>query len=103
MVTHMRVTSLGFIALQLLLLLTTGCSGSTSDSLAAVGERRDALAAASVFSWDGGQQTPATLSYVPDANYDANYCELWVNGFGKGNFVNGGYTEDWLEAYLSVP
>jgi hypothetical protein len=56
-----------------------------------------------IWRWDGGNQLPESLAYVPSANYDANNCELWVNGFGKGNFANGGFTNDWLEAYISVP
>src|SRR6187551_2912762 len=38
-----------------------------------------------------------------DFNADADFCELWVNGFGRGSFTNGGYSTNWLEAYVSVP
>jgi hypothetical protein len=63
----------------------------------------DAEDSLSIYRWDNGQQTPTTLPYSPAADFDANHCELWVNGFGNGNFANGGFTENWLEGYVSAP
>jgi hypothetical protein len=55
------------------------------------------------FDWEGPTNVfPATLEPA-DANFDANHCELWVNGFGRGSFSNGGASATWLEAYVSVP
>jgi hypothetical protein len=88
-------------ATLLLLLPLAGCSPAP-DSVA-VADQSEAVESTAVFRWDGGQQLPATLGYTPTANYDANNCELWVNGLGNGNFENGGFTENWLETYVSVP
>src|SRR5689334_14832573 len=50
-----------------------------------------------IYRWSSATNVvPATLPSVA-ANYSANHCELWVNGFGRGDFANGGYTQKWLE------
>jgi hypothetical protein len=56
-----------------------------------------------VRSWDGPTNVfPAELPEV-SANFDANHCELFVNGLGRGNFSNGGASASWIEAWVSVP
>ncbi|MGZ4273210.1 MAG: hypothetical protein ACXVRP_05540 [Solirubrobacteraceae bacterium] len=88
-----------------------GCSvaprSSAAQSVAesAAGERARATeAGAAVFTWNDALNVfPASLSYTPGHEYDANFCELFVNGFGQGNSSNDGATVNWLEAYLSVP
>ncbi len=56
------------------------------------------------FEWqDVNNVFPTRPAYRVDANYDASYCELWVNGFGRGSFTNGGTTVSWIEAYISAP
>lgn len=80
-----------------------GCGAAAPPGAAetAAAEQGDAVA---VFTWNDALDVfPATLGYTPGHDYDADYCELFVNGFGAGNFANGGATVDWLEAYLSVP
>lgn len=54
-----------------------------------------------VESWTtiyGGQ--PSCTAYAVDEQYDANNCEFWVSGFGKGHEAHYGIPFDWLEAYL---
>jgi hypothetical protein len=88
--------ALGFVA----------CTEATSTEIAdplAGGGKADGAKAAAAFRWEGPTNVfPAELGSV-DANYNANHCELWLNGLGSGTFSNGGHTTSWLEAYISVP
>jgi|GEM_PF-777622 len=54
-------------------------------------------------TWSGPTSAyPYCLDYQPSAHYDANYCELWVNAFGQGEWNHGGVTAGWLEAWVRV-
>jgi hypothetical protein len=76
-----------------------GCSAPEPSSSAEAAEQGTA-----VFTWNDALNVfPASLSDEPAQNWDANFCELYVNGFGEGNSSNDGATVRWLEAYLSVP
>jgi hypothetical protein len=87
--------------------LLAGCASEDAgdqkiaDPIAA-GEKADGKKT-EVMKWQDGMIFPATIEYGIDANFDANHCELWLNGFGRGNFANGGHTVEWLEAYVSAP
>jgi hypothetical protein len=85
----------------LVFLLLAACSGAPEPFSAE--QSADTTVSTSIYRWDSGQQTPTTIGYTPTANFDASHCELWVNGFGNGNFENGGFTNNWIEAYISAP
>ena len=90
--------------------LTGACSSSTTDP-----EIPDPVGATSaskadgdtvdLLQWEGSATNifPATLGYTISANYAAHNCELWVTGFGKGNYSVDGPTVDWIEAYVTAP
>jgi hypothetical protein len=81
-----------------------GCGAVGSPVSPFAGEVEQADSAPNVFTWNDPLNVfPATLGYTPTHDYDANHCELFVNGFGQGNSSVDGATTDWLEAYLSVP
>jgi hypothetical protein len=46
--------------------------------------------------------TSTCFTYTVSANYDASYCELYLNGFGYGHESHYGIPFNWLEAYISV-
>lgn len=46
--------------------------------------------------------TPHCLGYDIDVQYDANYCELYVDGFGDGFMGHYGIPVEWLVGYLRV-
>jgi hypothetical protein len=78
-------------------------TSSAIDDPLAGGGKADGGRGLVVGDWEGPTNVfPATLA-AADANFDANNCELWVNGFGRGSFANGGASATWLEAYVSVP
>ena len=86
------------------LIVLAGCGAAASPVSPPAGEIEQAESAPSVFTWNDPLNVfPATLGYTPSHDYDANYCELFVNGFGQGSSSVDGATTDWLEAYLSVP
>ena len=91
-----------------LALVLSGCAdaeapGPIDDPIASGQTGKADGAGLLVRSWDGPTNVfPAELPVV-DANFDANHCELFVNGFGRGNFSNGGASASWLEAWVSVP
>lgn len=45
---------------------------------------------------------PACVSYDLDVQYDATFCELWVDGFGDGFMGHYGMPVEWLVGYLRV-
>ncbi len=45
---------------------------------------------------------PHCLGYDVDAQYDATYCELYVDGFGDGFMGHYGIPTQWLAGYLRV-
>jgi hypothetical protein len=97
------------VAAVVLALFAVACADASGpapieDPLARGGGKADGGARAlAVRSWDGPTNVfPAELASV-DANYDASHCELFVNGFGRGSFSNGGASATWLEAWISVP
>lgn len=71
-------------------------------ALASSGGKADA-AGLLVRSWDGPTNVFAAELPAVSANFDANFCELFVNGLGRGSFSNGGASASWLEAWVSVP
>jgi hypothetical protein len=84
----------------LLCICLAGCGAAGSPP----GALEQADSAPAVFTWNDPLNVfAATLGYTPGENYDADHCELFVNGFGQGNSSVDGATTDWLEAYLSVP
>lgn len=93
-----------------LALLTLGCADAQgldpiADPLQAAGPSGGKADGGGLLvrSWEGATNVfPAELPAV-DANFDADFCELFVNGFGRGNFSNGGASASWLEAWVSVP
>jgi hypothetical protein len=53
--------------------------------------------------WQGqSMHTPTCVDYPLPASFDANFCELWVNALGWGNWSHSGTTLEWLEAYVNV-
>ena len=53
--------------------------------------------------WEGpSAHFPTCVDYQPTADYDANFCELWVNALGKGQWSHNGASMEWLEAYVNV-
>lgn len=40
--------------------------------------------------------------YKPAAEFDADHCEFYVNAFGLGSWSHGGFSQSWMEAYLSI-
>jgi hypothetical protein len=45
---------------------------------------------------------PTCLGYTVDANVDASYCELYLNGIGDGYMGHYGIPNHWVEAYVTV-
>jgi hypothetical protein len=45
---------------------------------------------------------PSCVGYDLDVQYDASYCELYVDGFGDGTMGHYGIPVSWLVGYLSV-
>ena len=55
-----------------------------------------------VYAWlNAGTQTPATLEPV-DANYDADYCELYVDSIADEGFSSAGATLRWLDVTIQI-
>ncbi len=53
--------------------------------------------------WEGASAHHGyCLDYVPQAQYDANFCEFYVNALGRGQWSHSGVTLAWLEAYVRV-
>ncbi|MBM4372609.1 MAG: hypothetical protein FJ098_13190, partial [Deltaproteobacteria bacterium] len=46
--------------------------------------------------------SPWCLPYDLAGQYDAGYCEFWVDGFGDGHMGHYGIPLDWLVAYLKT-
>jgi hypothetical protein len=93
-----------------LILTLAACSGDPApgeyEAFDAPVDEGGAADGASVptYAWSSVNNVfPTTQSYRVDANYNGSYCELWLNGFGRGNFANGGTTVNWIEAYISTP
>lgn len=93
----------GFCFFSVLVAAAGGCSIVPPATGAAEQATVATDSADRVFTWSGpGNVFPATLGETPSHDHDANFCELFVNGFGQGNFSVDGATVNWLEAYLSV-
>ena len=103
MIRSFRLTLVSASLAAALAACGTTPSRPIADPLAGGSGKADGGKPIEVQSWgDATNVTPASLETV-DANYDADNCELWLNGFGEGSFENGGASETWLEAYLSTP
>lgn len=50
---------------------------------------------------DGGFSTYVP-AYRTSKEVDANHCEFYVNAFGLGSWSHGGFSQSWIEAYLSI-
>jgi hypothetical protein len=56
-----------------------------------------------IFTWQGPTNVqPSCISYDIAENYNATYCEFYVNALGQGNLSHNGSAANWLEAYLRV-
>ncbi|MBU0550599.1 hypothetical protein KKF91_19745 [Myxococcota bacterium] len=56
-----------------------------------------------IYIWNGPYQQSATcIDYQVTDNQDANSCELFVNGFGKGQLSHNQAHAEWIEAYISA-
>jgi hypothetical protein len=56
-----------------------------------------------VQSWDSATNSaPSCVPWGKDADYDALYCEHWLNGLGRGQWSHNGTTMTWLEAYVRI-
>ena len=56
-----------------------------------------------VQTWSAASATyPGCVEWAPQQNLDANNCELYVDGLGKGQWSHGGATLAWLEAWIKV-
>ena len=53
--------------------------------------------------WEGAFNVmPYCLDYLPDAHHNAEFCEFYVNAFGRGQLSHNHSYAEWLEAYVNV-
>lgn len=80
-----------------------GPDGGAYRSLLVRNDSQDLTFCGDTNNWEGPFNVfPACTDYLPAHQYNASYCELYVDGFGRGTFNHNQAFGEWLETYIRV-